>query len=244
MAANSSLELIAAGLLVIPLLRLTRIGYDPQWWWRWSEVQLTPFSLSWKIRAPLAVWYALFWAATSAAVISASARGSAAVLAAVTASIEAGYALLAWRRRRRPLDPSFPESIIAFGLWHNALLEELFFRGLLLLVAALVGLSSAPFWPYLYIPVTSFAFGLYHGRSQPKRLYDTTILGAILAFLALHYGLLAAILVHSVHNACALPLGQRDPSLRVWRRSRLCYISGLFIVGLVRSGAAVLGRVG
>jgi hypothetical protein len=212
-----------------------QLSYDRRWWWSLSEIDLLPFPARWTLRSPVGAWCLLFWSAALAAVASAAAQGTAAHLALIVAGVEGIYALLHLGRKTAPLDPSFPGSILAFGLWHNAVLEELIFRGIPLVVGAVTGLSAHPFWPYLYIGGTALAFGVHHRRmGQPERFYDTTLFGALLAAVALRYGLPAAILLHSIHNARSLPLGHADPSLCLWRLNRHLYVAALTLVGLWR----------
>ncbi len=222
-------------LFLVPLLRLTQLTYDRRWWWSPSEIDLLPFPAPWTLRSSVAAWCLAFWCAALSAAVTAVMSGNAATLAMIVAGVEGLYALLYWGRRTASLDPSFPVSIIAFGLWHNAVLEELIFRGLPLLVGAVTGLSLLTFWPYVYVPATALAFGLHHHRmGRTSRFYDTTLFGGLLAIVALHYGLTAAILLHSIHNARSLPLGHADPSLRTWRLSRSLYVAALTLVGLLR----------
>lgn len=225
----------AAVLLLLPLMRLTQIVYDRTWFWSLSDIDLLPFPTRWSLRSPLWAWVLLFWAVALHAVISAVAHGNAGKLAMIGAGVEVFYGLLARRRRIAPLDPSFPGSVLAFALWHNAFLEELIFRGIPLLVGLGAGLSTKAFWPYVYIPVTAIAFGVYHYRmGRRARVFDTTLFGALLGFVALRYGFSAAILLHIMHNARSMPLGHSDPSLRLWRRNRHLHVAGLTIVGLLR----------
>jgi len=233
MPVNYLVEGLAVAVLAIPLLRLTRVGYDPVWW-QWSLMDLMPFPSPWSIRSPLWAWYLLFWVLSICALGMAASRGSAATLAVVVAALEGGYALMNKRRKSAPVDPSFPRSILAFGLWHNALLEELIFRGLPLLVGVATGLSARSAWPYIYVCFTALLFGLYHlKRNRPVRFYDTAVFGVLLALVVLHYGLLPAVLVHSIHNALSIPLGHTHLSLRTWRRNRWLYVASLSLVAFL-----------
>jgi hypothetical protein len=228
-------EGIAVAVLAIPLLRLTRVAYDPVWW-QWSEQDVLPFPSPWSIRSPLWAWYLLFWLLSISALSLTASRGSTATLAIVVAALEAAYALVN-RGRKSAVDPRFPKAILAYALWHNAVLEELLFRGLPLLVGIAVGLSKRSFWPYVYIGVTAVAFGLYHlkrNRNRPQRFYDTTIFGLVLAWVVLQYGFLAAVLVHSIHNALSIPLGHTDVSLHTWRRNRWLYVASLMLIAFLR----------
>jgi hypothetical protein len=56
----------------------------------------------------------------------------------------------------------------------------------------------------------------------------------VLGLVVLHYGLLAAILVHSIHNALSIPLGYTDLSLRIWRRNRWIYVASLSVIAFLR----------
>ena len=222
-------------LLLVPLLRLMQLTYDRRWWWSPSEIDLLPFPAPWTLRSSVAVWTLGFCCAALTAAATAVMRGNAATLATIVAGVEGLYTLLHWKRKTAPLESSFPVSIIAFGLWHNAVLEELIFRGLPLLVGAVTGLSTLTFWPQVYVMATALAFGLHHHRlGRAGRFYDTTLFGAVLAIVALHLGLTAAILLHSIHNARSLPLGHGAPSLWMWRLGRSLYVAALTLVGLLR----------
>ena len=228
-------DLAAATLLLMPLLRLMQLTYDRRWWWSRSEIDLLPFPAPWTLRSPVGAWCLLFSSVALTAVVSAALAGTVATLAVIVAGIEGCYVLLHWGRKTTPLDPSFPDSILAFGLWHNAVLEEVIFRGIPLLAGAVTGLSAYRFWPYLYCSGTALAFGFHHHRmGRRDRFYDTTLFGALLAAVALRFGLSAAILLHSIHNARSLPLGYGDASLWRWRLNRHLYVAALTLVGLLR----------
>lgn len=227
-------EAMALLLLLLPLVRLTQFSRGPDWS-SCHEINVLPFPDSkWALRSPLWVWHILFWAVALCALTNASARGQTAHLALISAAVEGGYGLLHLRRRMSPLDPSFPQWILAFGLWHNALTEECIFRGLPYLVIALLSFSNQAVWRGAYVCTTALTFGFYHYCVGCRsRVYDTTVFGAVLGAVTLRYGFAAAILLHSIHNARSLPLGHSEPSLRRWRRNRWLHVAGLTSVGLL-----------
>lgn len=216
---KTGLEWVAAFLLLAPLLYSTVIGYDHWWWRQWGRVSLLPFPSRFSVRFPIWGWYLVSWMVILYAVFRAAGQGgNFALLTLLVAIVETGYALLRRRNARRPPPETFPFAIIVFGLWHNALLEELLFRGLPLVGAKLVRAEDWTLWPFAYVLGTSSIFGMYHSwQIGPGRFCDTTLFGGVLALAALRYGLPAAILLHLIHNVLAMPTPASERSAPWWR---------------------------
>jgi hypothetical protein len=228
------LDLIASLLLLLPLLTLTRAGYQ-RGWWRRCETDLFPFPTHWVARMPLVAWYLALWMIAVFALTYAVLREYIAVLALTAGMVEVGYGLLRAGKPIAPLKANIDTSVVAFALGHNALTEELIFRGPLWLAA--LALSDGSAWRYGLIVMSALAFGLYHRQfSGPSRWYDTTAFGCVLGAVAIWHGLSSATLVHLVHNGLAIPFGQTDESIFLWRRRRTLYITGLMIVAVARLG--------
>jgi len=229
------IDAIACLLLLRPLLTLTRAGYDRQSWWRRIETDVFPFPTRWTVRVPVALWYLAFWVVAFWALISALSRGRAAYLAFTVGLVEAGYGLLWAGRKMRPLSAEIQPSVVSFALGHNALTEEVLFRGAPLWIAAVGGFWGVAAWQDAFVLLTGLAFGFYHrlvGRAS--RFYDTTVFGCLLGTVAVWNGVSSAVLVHTVHNALAIPFGQTDGSLTRWQRNRTLYVVSLFTVTVAR----------
>jgi hypothetical protein len=229
------IDVTACLLLLQPLLVLTRAGYDRETWWRRSETDIFPFPTPWIIRVPVALWYLAFWAVALWALISDLSRGRAAWLGLTVGLVEVAYGLLQRGRRMRPLSAEAQPAVVAFALGHNALTEEVLFRGAPLWIAAAGGFSDVVTWQVAFVPLSGLAFGLYHrlvGRAS--RVPDTTVFGCLLGAVAVWYGVSSAVVVHIIHNALAIPFGQTDGSMQRWQRMRLLYVISLFAIAVAR----------
>jgi len=240
------LDAVAAILLLLPLLALTRAGYDRQLWSRRTETNILPFAAPWTVRVPLAVWYLAFWTAALFAAGRAASQGRAAYLGMAFVLVEAAYYLARLGRKIEPLSPA-STLVVAFALGHNALTEELIFRGVPLGLAAIGGFSESRLWQYGFVAASAVAFGIYHrlvnGRS---RFYDTALFGCVLAAVAVWDNVASAILVHFTHNALSVPLRQSPETMARWRLVRLLYLIGLCVVacaGIILDAGLVSGMV-
>jgi hypothetical protein len=234
------LDAIACLLLLLPLLALTRAGYDARLWWQSSETDVFPFPTPWTVRVPVSLWYLAFWMVALCALTFAVSRGWAAYLALMVGLVEAGYGLLRAGRTISPLSANVHSSVVSFALGHNALTEEVIFRGAPLWVAAIGGFSGYLAWQYGFVLASGLAFGVYHRQvNRHSRLYDTTVFGCVLGAVALWNGVSSAILVHMIHNTLAIPLfGQTQESMPRWRYIRALYVTSLFMVAVARLSLA------
>ncbi|MFZ5823910.1 MAG: CPBP family intramembrane glutamic endopeptidase [Bacillota bacterium] len=232
---TSGLVWVAVVVVLPPLVNATLAGYDSKWWRQWGRVDLLPFPSPLFLFSPLWAWHLGCWICVAAALFAAVQSGSIASLVVLAAAVELLYAVIAPRGTEVPPPESFPYPVLVFGLWHNALMEELLFRGLPLFIAGLSGASNWAPWPLLYIASTALLFGLYHRwQIGPRRLVDTTAFGAVLGFVTLQYGLLSAILLHLLHNSLTMPTPPPGRVQRWWhRRVYLIFLATAAILALL-----------
>jgi len=232
-----ALDVAVLALLLLPLLQLCRAGYDGRLWWRVSTTDLLPVASPLTVSVPISAWYAAFFAVSGYAAVAALANGHIVHLALIIVAVEAGYGI--WRRGRKPapLGASAPTAVIAFALGQNALSEELLFRGVPLLFAWIGGFEDEPIWQYIFVVASASAFGVYHCRTSGRaRLYDTTLYGAVLAWVAVWSGVASAILLHLTHNALAVPLNQTAATMPAWLRQRRIWLVAVFLLAGARLG--------
>ncbi|MDH6351021.1 CPBP family intramembrane metalloprotease [Brevibacillus sp. 1238] len=99
-------------------------------------------------------------------------------------------------------------NLLVFATWHNPLWEELVFRGIPLLLLAL--LYSRKEWPgyakWLYLIVPSLLFACYHVPGHGLgTLFESFLIGVLWAFAALRWGLGAPIVLHIFADAMLVP---------------------------------------
>lgn len=89
------------------------------------------------------------------------------------------------------------------------LVEELFFRGLLLASLRSCFATLAP-----PVAISSLAFGLVHAAAQPQAVLPLTAMGVALAWLRLRYAsLLPCLLLHAYFNAQTMTIALLCPEL-------------------------------
>lgn len=223
---------VAGLLFLLPLLYGLRMSYAHELWWGWYRIELTPFPSPLATRSPIGGWMAACLVMVGIALVQAFQQGTMPLLAGIFVAVEVAYALLFYRgsRPQAPDSETFP--VLTFGLWHNGLLEELWFRGLWLLVFRWLGWTSS-FAMWCFILSTAILFGLYHfWRVSPIRALDTTAFGVVLGYVTWQYGLPAAVLLHLAHNALAVPLYHQQESAPLWWRNRRLLLAGLTVVAL------------
>lgn len=229
-----ALEWILFFLLLIPLIGSHFLGVAHTFQQIWGKIGIIPFPSRIAIYSPIWSWFLLCWVLILIALVKGLSTSSIVVLATMAVLVEVGYAL---RFRKSALPDGLESdemSLTHFGLWHNALTEEMLFRGLPLFFMLLLGLGSSSFWVSIYIVGTSLLFGVYHWwRVHPSRFIDTTLFGVLLAFCAWKYSIAVAVFLHLFHNSLSVPIVQSSERIRIWWQYRNRYLLFLSMIVLV-----------
>lgn len=231
------MKCIFALLIMIPLLISTYVGYNRDLWRVVGGVDLLPFPTPLSVYSPVWAWHGLFWGAVFIGIVFSFMRDDLLILLIMILLTKGGYFLLGKVVPFSKTPPSVQESevpLTTFGIWHNAFIEEMLFRGFPFLVIYVLGISHHIWVIVLYALVTSLLFGLYHfWRVHPIRFFDTFLFGLLLAFLTWKYGIASAFIVHTVHNILSVPMNTRVVSDKTWWHGRKLYLLITTVVTII-----------